>query len=36
MLEAEGVLKSCQTGLNIALYMRSLLLVESFDMLPGN
>jgi hypothetical protein len=40
MLEVEAVPQSCipyvQIGLNIALYMRSLLLVEGFDFLPSN
>jgi hypothetical protein len=40
MLEVEAVPQSCisqvQIGLSIVLYMRSLLLVESFDLCPSN
>jgi hypothetical protein len=40
MLEVEAVPQSCipyvQIGLSIVLYMRSLLLVESFDLRPSN
>jgi hypothetical protein len=40
MLEVESVPQSCipqvQIGLNIDLYMRSLLLVERFDLRPSN
>jgi hypothetical protein len=40
MLEVEAVPQSCipkvQIGLSIVLYMRSLLLVESFDFRPSN
>jgi hypothetical protein len=40
MFEVEAVPQSCipqvQIGLSIVLYMRSLLLVESFDLRPNN
>jgi hypothetical protein len=40
MLEVEDIPQSCipqvQIGLNIVLYMRSLLLVESSDLRPSN
>jgi hypothetical protein len=40
VLEVEAVPQSCipqvQIGLSIVLYMRSLLLVESFDLRPSN
>jgi hypothetical protein len=40
VLEVEAVPQSCipsvQIGLSTVLYMRSLLLVESFDMRPSN
>jgi hypothetical protein len=40
MLEVEAIPQSCiplvQIGLSIVLYMRSLLLVESFDLRPSN
>jgi hypothetical protein len=40
MLEVEAIPHGCipyvQISLSIVLYMRSLLLVESFDLLPSN
>jgi hypothetical protein len=40
MLEVEAIPQNCilsvEIGLSIVLYMRSLLLVESFDLHPGN
>jgi hypothetical protein len=37
MLEVEAVPNSCiQIGLSIVLYMRNLLLVESFDLRQSN
>jgi hypothetical protein len=40
MFELEAVPQNCiplvQTGLSIALYMRTLLLVESFDLHPSS